>query len=229
MKYIVVLWLLIIGLGSCSTDEIEYYDAERYLYFTEVSVDSIKESFFFYPGEETIGVDLLVRYAGKPIEEDMTYRLEVDENLTTAQAETDYEVALEQVMPKGQMIDTLHVILRKTAALEMKNLQLALRIVANENFQVGPLDSIQSPRIIFTSQAVRPTWWDQDVIDYFLGAYSEVKYQLFIQITGISDMSQLTTAEKRIYSIRLKNYLIEQRNAGTPVMDGNVEMSVPVL
>ena len=42
-------------------------------------------------------------------------------------------------------------------------------------------------------------------------------------------MSELSIAEKRIYSLRLKNYLIEQSNNGNPVMDGNVEMSVPVL
>ena len=58
----------------------------------------------------------------------------------------DYEVDLEPVMSKGQEVDTLRVVLKKTAELDTKDLQLVLRLVENENFQVGPLDSLQSPR-----------------------------------------------------------------------------------
>ena len=231
MKYSFVILMLIVGwsLSSCSTDEIEVYQTDRYVYFTGMASDSIKESFFFYPGAETIHVDLLVRYAGLALEKDMAYRLVVDEELTTAQADVDYDVDLEPTMRRGQKVDTVRVILKKTAALDSKDLQLALRIVGNENFLEGPQDSLLSPRIIFTSQSARPTWWDDEIVEFFLGTYSEVKYQLFITVTGISDMSELSIAEKRIYSLRLKNYLIEQRNADNPVMDGNVEMSVPVL
>ena len=229
MKHSLVMLALFAGMGACSTDEIEVYKTGRYVYFTDMPTDSIKESFFFYPDAETIDVDLYVRYAGREVESDINYQLVVDEELTTAQAGIDYEVDLEPVMSKGQEVDTLRVVLKKTAELDTKDLQLVLRLVENENFQVGPLDSLQSPRIVFTSQSARPTWWDDEIEEFFLGTYSDEKYQLFITVTGISDMSELSIAEKRIYSLRLKNYLIEQSNNGNPVMDGNVEMSVPVL
>lgn len=228
MRYKLIVLALIAGLGACSTDEIEVYEAGRYLYFLNAS-DSINESFFFYPDAETINVDLLVRYAGRLIDEDMPYQLAVNEKLTTAQRGVDYEVDLEQVMPAMQNVDTIQVILKKTETLETAKLCLVLEIENNEEFLSGPLDSLQSPKIIFTSQAVRPIWWDEEIVESFLGEYSEAKYALFIEVTGVADMTDMSIVEKRIYSLRLKNYLIEQRNAGNPVMDDNVEMSVPVL
>ena len=51
----------------------------------------------------------------------------------------------------------------------------------------------------------------------------------FIEVTGISDMSDLGPTELRYYSLRLKYHLVEMKNAGTPVMDGDVEMTVPIV
>ena len=86
MKYSLVMLALFAGMGACSTDEIEVYKTGRYVYFTDMPTDSIKESFFFYPDAETIDVDLYVRYAGREVESDINYQLVVDEELTTAQA-----------------------------------------------------------------------------------------------------------------------------------------------
>ena len=49
MKYSLVMLGLFAGMGACSTDEIEVYKTGRYVYFTDMPTDSIKESFFFYP------------------------------------------------------------------------------------------------------------------------------------------------------------------------------------
>lgn len=217
-----------VSLWACSTDEIEFYEAGRYLYFTEAP-DSISESFFFYPGKEVLDVMLVVRYAGKELEESLAYQLAVDDALTTARKDVDYELLFDRTMKKGQEYDTVHITLKKTDELEHKKILLALKLMANENFKLGPRDSVRCPNIIFTSQSIKPVWWDTKIESSFLGTYSEDKYELFIIITGISDMSEMTANEKRIYSLRLKNYLIDQKNAGHPVMDGNVEMSVPVL
>ena len=229
MRYIFILTILFSVFYSCSEDKLDTYDAERYVYFSNTSTDSIVESFFFYPGANSREVKIEIGYAGKEITGNCKYRIEVDQDLTTAAA-NDYSFSNDQVWEAGKDKDTLVLTLNKTPNLDNKRVRLVLKIVASDDFNVGPL---ANTRLIvnFTSMAITPTWWDERISSSYLGRYTETKYAEFIKATGISSMENMSASDKRYYSLKFKYYLINIKNeTGKPVMDeGNVEMTVPVL
>ena len=85
MRYIIIIFVTTCVFAACSEDKFTTYDSTRYLYFAKgITADSITESFFFYPDETTHDIRLELLFAGGPVTENMTYRIEVDESLTTA-------------------------------------------------------------------------------------------------------------------------------------------------
>lgn len=229
MKYIWMFMIMISVLWSCSIDDLTTYDADRYIYFTkDLQTDSIVESFFFYPGATYKDVEICISYAGKKMEQNCNYLLEVDNELTTASPE-DYDFDSNQTWEVGKDQDTVVIRLNKTAALDSKKVRLVLNVVTNEDFHVGPLSNVKAI-FNYTSQAITPTWWDDRMAGSYLGAYSEAKYAEFIKATGISSLDGMEASDKRYYALKFKYYLIRIKNeTGKPVMDGNVEMTVPVL
>lgn len=226
MRYSIIIILLTLFGGACSTDELDTYNAERYLFFHEkYADDSISTSFFFYPGENTLSCPIELAFAGKPIEEDLDYEIDIDPETTASPS--DYTFETKRVWKAFGNRDTLKVVLNKTDDLENRTVRLVLRVKANGNFQVGPTTN-QIYRIIFTSMAAKPSWWDQKVTDEYLGTYSAAKYHELIVATGVSDLEGKNAQELRYYSLKLKYHLQKLKDEGTPVMDGSQEMSVPV-
>lgn len=228
MRYIFILTILFSVFYSCNEDKLDTYDAERYIYFSNTSTDSIVESFFFYPDVNSLEKRIEIGYAGKEITGNLKYRIEVDQDLTTASA-GDYSFSNEQVWETGKDKDTLVLTLNKTPNLDDKQVRLVLKIVASDDFNVGPLSNT---RLIInvTSMAIPPTWWNYIIEAAYLGKYSEAKYAEFIKATGISSMEGMSASDMRYYSLKFKYYLANIKNeTGEPVMDGDVEMTVPVV
>ena len=70
-----------------------------------------------------------------------------------------------------------------------------------------------------------PDWWDRDIVNYFLGDYSEKKYTKFIEVTGVSDPSGASSDQIRYYSLEFKRYL--EKNP--QYEEDNSLMTVPVI
>ena len=212
MRYIIIILVTMCVFTACSEDKFTTYDSTRYLYFAKgITADSITESFFFYPDEA------------------MTYRVDVDESLTTAVKGTDFDFESERTWPVGKERDTLVLKLIKTPKLDNQMFRVVLKVTPTTNFEVGPTKNARSQRVIFTSKAIAPAWWDAHITQYYLGDYSDAKYAEFIEATGISDMTNFGPTELRYYALKLKYHLLELKNGGNPVMDGDVEMSVPIV
>lgn len=229
MKYCILIFLLVSLLWACSTDELDTYNSGRYVYFSEgIAGDSIRESFFFYPGETTHEVKFELSFSGIPTQEDMVYQIGIDERYTTAVKGTDFDFDENQTWKAGARKDTMVLTLKKSNNLDDKMLRVVLKVVANDNFGVGYVANSRSQRVSFTSMAISPAWWTTRIVEYYLGEYTDTKYAKFIEVTGISDMTDMTATELRYYSLKLKYHLIAMKDAGTPVMDDDGEMRVPV-
>ena len=74
------------GIFACNTEEIEVYSSSRYLFFPDSAkgLDSVAFSFSHYPGETTHDASLHVALIGLPATENLQYKLEVVDSLTTA-------------------------------------------------------------------------------------------------------------------------------------------------
>ena len=227
MKYCIVIIILLTVFGACSKDSLETYSADRYLYFSNKNAeDSVNTSFFFYPGATELEIPIEVSFAGRPITTDLDYELMIDSDMTTASS-ADYTFETKKVWKANRNKDTIKITLHKTSALDNQVVRLTLRVKENDNFRVGPKPN-SLYRVVFTSQAVRPSWWTDRIVNEYLGAYSEAKYQQLIIATGVSDLENKSATELRYYALKLKYHLQKAKDEGNPIMDGDYEMSVPV-
>lgn len=226
----VILFLVTCLVCACTKDKLNTYQADRYIYFNSSWIeDSTIVSFFYYPEKDIIRVPLYLSFAGNEITEDISYRLVVDETLTTAQP-GNYDMEENFLWKAGLFQDTAYVTLLKSDVLDDKEVRLVLRLEENENFQLGPKDRLEY-RIIFSSIVSQPEWWNTNVVNHYLGSYSKAKFQEFIKATGVGDLTGVTDdTTLRYYALKFKYYLQRVKDeTGEPIMDGNVEMTVPII
>lgn len=206
-KYIGAIGVLL-ALAACSTDEIMTYDtSKRSLYVpTTDGQDSIEVSFKHYIDINDYEVKMPIRMNGTFLEEDAVYRLEIDEELTTAKPE-DYTVSLEQVFHAGVVEDSMSVTLHRTAHLSSEKVRVAFRLVPNETFGVaeymgnagmGSVPRVSSIiKVRFSDMLSQLEWWDSRITNRYLGQYSDKKYEYLIISCGMSDLSGCSTTELR--------------------------------
>ncbi len=98
-----------------------------------------------------------------------------------------------------------------------------------KTFFAGPFE-FRFANIIFSDMVSKPSWWDDDVTDFYLGEYSEKKFKLFMEVTKVGDLSDSNESEIRSYAIIFKYYLIKEKEEGRTVYeeDGS-EMNVSVI
>ncbi len=228
--YIIISLLCVcFWFGSCSEQDTPLYSGDSYIYFTNnYKEDSISVSFFFHPGESQIMVELPLTLGGEQLTEDTKIKLTAVENLTTALPE-DYVLPEEAIFRANHETDTLRILINKSSKIDKASLRLVLSIEGTDKYSAGPKDQRFS-KIIFTAEKIKPTWWDKDIEKLYLGAYSHTKYELFMHVTKVSDLSDKTRDEKREIALQFKYYLQEQANSPSgPVMDGDKPMSVTVI
>ena len=229
MKKYIIYILGLLFFVSCQEEKLDTFSGERYISFSKsVETDSVSLSFFFYPGKDRVIVPLEICLAGLPLEKDMDYKIEVNDKFTTAESKC-FNLPENLVFEKGKIKDTVYVELINSPELKEKEVKLLLNIVENENFIPGAIP-YRFAKIVFSDIISQPEWWDDDVTDYYLGDYSEKKFKLFMQVTGIGDLQGLHASEIRSYAIQFKYYLIKEKEAGRTVYEDNgAEMEVSVI
>jgi hypothetical protein len=219
--------LIIIVLAGCERQEIGFYDQMNYIYFQRSGKDIIEYSFAFNPGKNSDTIPIVVRLIGNLSEQDRQVVLSVDENNTDALAD-DYTLPENSVLRAGRIIDTIPLVLHKSNRLSQKKYCLRLKITDNEYFKCGPITNSYLD-ITFSDILTKPNWWDSSVESNFLGTYSDAKYKLFIEATGIHDLTNLSESEKRAYALIFRDFLNNGREQGKEYVDefGN-QITVPV-
>lgn len=208
-KYIGLIILLISFLTACSPEDLMLYDASmRSLYVnTDEGADSTEFSFKHHLGADEYVIRMPVYMNGLPLEEDKTFNVVVDKDLTTARAE-DYSVELEQIFHAGILQDYVSITLYRTNHLATDKVRVALRLVPNETFSVseyiGDPGSTSLPResdvvrVIFSDMISKPDWWDDRITMYYLGEYSDEKYTYFIESSGRTDLEGCSSSDIRL-------------------------------
>ena len=109
MNRYIFIGLLCFVIGACTHHTTGFYEGPRYLSFVnEKGADTAFISFANYPGASTHEVAFVLKLTGNIPEEDLTYRLEVVDSLTTA-GTTDYQLPEHLVFRKDRVTDTLVV------------------------------------------------------------------------------------------------------------------------
>ena len=92
--------------------------------------------------------------------------------------------------------------------------------------------------LIFSDMLARPAWWtpmllengryDQNSVEYvYLGLYSDKKYLLLMEVTGVGDWTDLDDSERRIQALKLKRYLEKMKAEGNTVYEDSYSGGVP--
>jgi hypothetical protein len=228
LRFYCLLVLTLLMAGACKKDNIMLYNGDSYIQFSKSYIDSSLFSFLALPDKDEATVAMPVELVGKPEDKDRTYKIEVDKSLSSA-ADANYSVPASFTLRAGHIVDTAWITLKKTPDLAVKPVKLVLKIAASDELQTGQAEYTLS--ILYISNVIaRPDWWDENVTDNFLGDYSDKKYKLFIQVTGVSDVDGSDVDELRYYTILFKNYLLKEKDAGRTVYEANgTEMLVALI
>ena len=227
-KYISIVLVALIAV-CCTEEKIQTYQGGHYLSFLlNGQTDSTITSFFFFPGEEELSIPVVLTLGGGPLNEDTPYELEVVSDQSNALSK-NYELT-SYTFRKGLVQDTAYVTLFKSDELDTQEYRLVLQVKPNEVFELGQTE-YRTSKIVFSSKASQPEWWDATVRSAYLGTYSDAKYQHFIIATDGEGayFGEKDSDEKRALALQFLYYLREAKDNGDPIMDGEVEMTIPVV
>lgn len=228
LRFYYMFFVLLVIAASCKKDTIALYEGGTYLQFNKSFKDSSLFSFLTLPDKDAATVPLVVELIGKPENRDRTYKLSVVKDLSTA-PEANYSLPATFTLKANRVADTAWITLKKTPELATRSLRIVFKVEATDEFKVGQVDF--SASILYISNVIaKPNWWNSTVQSRFLGAYSDKKYKLFIDVTGRSDIDGNNLDEVRYYTIMLKNYLLREKDAGRTVYEANgTEMKVELI
>lgn len=221
--------LSVIQLTGCKEAEMKVYDDKPAIFFparsdqsntTGTKIDTAYVTFFHHPGETELKVPFRIKLIGRLLTQDTEYRLETVDSLTTAKAD-EYSLPEKIVFKKGTSTDSLYITVFKNERLSTESARLVLRIVENENFDLGYSDMLQIS-LRFDNIASKPKWWDKTIEFVYLGKFSIEKYNVFIEVSKRTDIVGLETWELRQLCLDMKDYISEN---GITEKDGS-EMEI---
>lgn len=221
LLFIVLVW----GVTACQRDDIKVYNSADYIQFEKSVVDSSLCTFLVSPNLSELRFPVAVDVVGLSTQQDREYKVEVMDELTNASA-VNYDLPERFVMKAGCVKDTMWITFKNSQELKVAPQRLAIRLVESEDFELGQIEH-RGNIIIVSDVVTKPVWWGEIMEYYFLGTYSDKKYRLFIQETGILDLDPNDLNECRYYTLIFKNYLKQKKDEGTPVLeDDESEMYV---
>lgn len=196
---------------GCEKSEILAPTHQRYIYMSyPENGDGTYHFSFISTDKPTVRLAVPIRFAGRPLDEDLAYAVSAGYDADPEAAlipDTEYTLS-EPVFHKGRFADTLFVTVHKTARMDTRTLSLRIVLESNANFlatQTGALEA----ELRVTAQIARPDWWTQEVVDFYLGTYSDLKFKLFSQEIFLGDYGALDDSTKRYYALLFKYWLEE--------------------
>ena len=244
-RYLLLLTALAAALATgCRQEEIKTFadlNEEMGIYFYSTSVgftnlnfgtydsykDSLETSFFLYPGQQEITLNLHVARIGFS-EEDTHFSVSVEPEGTTATA-SDYEVPTSCVFPGGEQTATFPVKLKYSSKVETDTLRLVVKLVDGGNYLASSAN--KSLKVInFHNGVLQPAWWTgPQKMTYGLGKFSRKKYELLMMVSDNYPFDVDTPDYVvREFALLLKQYLREQRLAGNTIYEEDgTEMTIP--
>lgn len=197
-------------------------------YFMRVSFGNMQE------GTEDTVIGLKVAVAGNVAGYDRPFRLEVDQDSTTASAE-EYDLSgNDYVIHGGTNCSYVRMTLRKTPRMDDSTFNIRLRLLPNEHFatafsEIGEIPGrwtdtdttlYNNPdpnlfTVFVDNKIVQPAGW----IEFQLGKFSRKKLELMMELTGwpksyFDDNTKMLQGRYRILQSVMGKYLMEQYRKG---------------
>jgi len=210
MKHLLIAILLCGAITGCKkATELTYASPDNVYFDLRNSkndrVDSVIYSFALYPELATDTIWLPVLLSENRSSADRKYNVSVIDSATTAVAGLHYKKLDDTyVLPANSGLSWMPLILFSTdPALTSTTVQIKLRLEGTP--ELGALyPKLDTMKIIFSNRLEKPIWWDPWIGE--LGQYSRVKHELFIRVSGITELppttSDATTTPRVLYYTR---------------------------
>lgn len=236
MKIKYAIWGALVGTAgliftSCEEKGllINSNDTAYLRFANDMTKDTTTVSFKMYNEGEDAEIPIEVSVSGQIQEEDLHFNVSADAGLTTLSADL-YVLPTDCRIRKGLLTDTIYITLKNDPILKTETKILALQVVEADAVKQGDR-SYSRALISITDRLFKPDWWSVNdagtedfpgnSVDWFyLGEYSEKKYQMFLDELKKDDVV-FDGKDKQVlrkYSLRLKNTL-KQMNEGKPMED----------
>ena len=104
--------------------------------------------------------------------------------------------------------------MHNTAHLLNKTVRVTLRLTPNENFGVADYLGESESRaqsltasVAFDNQISKPSWWNSDIEMNYLGEWTPIKYEKFIESCGgeVLDLSEYEGYQIMELAVKFKN------------------------
>lgn len=217
-KHLIYLSIILITFSSCKKQEIPVYSSPDFIQFATAVTDTITLSFFFYPNTDQVEVALPMKLIGFLPTEDLKYTMAVDKESTALPAY--YQLPASFIYGKGKAADTARIIIKKDPAMAKKSFLLMLTITDDGDIYPGQITNIRKV-ISMNDMVSKPEWWNAEMTNSYLGAYTELKYRKFMEVTGVGDLSLYSKSQQRVYMLQFKYYLMDMKAKGTPVLEAD--------
>lgn len=199
--------------GACNKSEILSPTDQRHIYMSYPESDNPIFNFSFVStNKPSVKIAVPIKFAGRPLTEDLAYALKVvpgtDPKKDSTMLEgSEFELA-EPLFHRGEFNDTIFVTIHRTERMDTMLCYLKINLIDNENFLATHRGMLEA-ELRVTAQIAQPAWWNQDVTTYYLGKYSNKKFELFSQEIFMGDYGELDDSAKRYYALKFK-YWLEQ-------------------
>ncbi|MEG0500416.1 MAG: DUF4843 domain-containing protein [Rikenellaceae bacterium] len=195
-------------ITSCKKIEAEVFNGKNALYFpNEEKKNSLNFSFSHYPGIDKVTAKFEMALIGNFLKEDKEYKIKVVDSLTTAD-KSEYKL-LTSKFKAGSEKDTLMIELTNTPRLETQEVKVVFAIEENENFNIGYFNKL-TVEVTFNAIQSQPAWWNDDIIDTYLGDFSIEKLSTFITATGLTTLEGMESWEMRKQCLIVKDYIAKE-------------------
>ena len=214
-----MLCLGVIGLFTSCEKDLDQYSGTDYIRFIpDFTEDSLDYCFGLAGKTDVDRIGIEVKISGEVTAYDRDNCLRVN-TASTAQEGVHFNIPEQNCKIRANHVtDTLWIEILNQPELKNKQVYLQLDLVENENFRLCFSDN-NSCKVYLTDQVGWPEWWDEWHETDGLGKYSEKKYRLFIQVSGIADLGAVEYPEKREAILKFKYYLEEEADNGNVILD----------
>ncbi len=224
MKYTIekamalLLSLLFVACGEESL-LVNSNDVAYVQFALNMTTDTTSVSFKMYNEGEDAKIPIEVTVFGQLQQDDLSFSVGVDEKKTTLSSAL-YSLPTDCKIRKGLLKDTIYVVLKNDPILKTETKRLELTIVESESVKLG--NFVNSKAIVtVTDRLFKPRWWSvndlgdpknpaNSVESFYLGRYSEKKYQLFLELLKKDNVVFDGSSQMMYkYALKLKGKLIE--------------------
>ncbi|GAA4298700.1 DUF4843 domain-containing protein [Aestuariibaculum suncheonense] len=242
IKSVMLFCTVALAVVSCAKEELPLFNGNDVVYFEWAkegtpgnrfqTIDSIGVSFAFdLPTITEKVINIPVKLQGYPVSKDRQVNFNILESSTGVEGK-HFTIPQSVFVPADSVRAILPVTLLRTTDLKDVSVSLKVQLQSNDFFDVNLLSTKEASNadrllsynefeITLSDMLVEPALWSRFMI-YYLGDFSAKKLYLFAEVNGIPVPNFDEGADLNAFFAQvkvLKNYLIDQKAAGTPVLE----------